>query len=72
LPVQLAASGTVPGRSSLNPLLGRTGYQPLAAGMQAALPWICLRTGPNLDSLLALEPEHESVSRGPKGRCHDR
>jgi uncharacterized protein with von Willebrand factor type A (vWA) domain len=42
----------------LNPLLGRTGYQPLAAGMQAALPWIdVFAPAHNLDSLLALEPE---------------
>jgi uncharacterized protein with von Willebrand factor type A (vWA) domain len=42
----------------LNPLLGRAGYQPLAAGMQAALPWIdVFAPAHNLDSLLALEPE---------------
>jgi uncharacterized protein len=42
----------------LNPLLGRVGYQPLAAGMQAALPWIdVFAPAHNLDSLLALEPE---------------
>jgi uncharacterized protein with von Willebrand factor type A (vWA) domain len=41
----------------LNPLLGRAGYQPLAAGMQAALPWIdVFAPAHNLDSLLALEP----------------
>jgi uncharacterized protein with von Willebrand factor type A (vWA) domain len=41
----------------LNPLLGREGYQPLAAGMQAALPWIDLfAPAHNLDSLLELEP----------------
>lgn len=40
----------------LNPLLGREGYQPLAAGMQAALPWIDLfAPAHNLDSLLELE-----------------
>jgi uncharacterized protein with von Willebrand factor type A (vWA) domain len=42
----------------LNPLLGRQGYQPLAAGMQAALPWIdVFAPAHNLNSLLALEPE---------------
>jgi uncharacterized protein with von Willebrand factor type A (vWA) domain len=41
----------------LNPLLGRAGYQPLAAGMQAALPSIdVFAPAHNLDSLLALEP----------------
>ena len=40
----------------LNPLLGRPGYVPLAAGMQAALPHVD-RFAPahNLDSLMALE-----------------
>jgi uncharacterized protein len=42
----------------LNPLLGRAGYQPLASGMQAALPWIdVFAPAHNLESLLALEPE---------------
>lgn len=42
----------------MNPLLGRAGYQPLAAGMQAALPWIdVFAPAHSLDSLLALEPE---------------
>ncbi len=40
----------------LNPLLGREGYQPIAGGMQAALPWIDLfASAHNLESLLALE-----------------
>lgn len=42
----------------LNPLLGRDGYQPLAGGMQAALPWIdVFAPAYNLDSLQALEPQ---------------
>ncbi|HYW93868.1 MAG TPA: VWA domain-containing protein [Gammaproteobacteria bacterium] len=42
----------------LNPLLGREGYQPVAQGMQAALPHIDLfATAHNLESLAALEPE---------------
>jgi uncharacterized protein with von Willebrand factor type A (vWA) domain len=40
----------------LNPLLGREGYQPVARGMQAALPHIDLfAPAHNLESLLALE-----------------
>ncbi len=40
----------------LNPLLGTAGYQPLAQGMSAALPWIdVFAAAHNLDSLLALE-----------------
>ncbi len=40
----------------LNPLLGRAGYQPLAGGMAAALPWIDLfASAHNLESLAALE-----------------
>lgn len=42
----------------LNPLLARAGYQPVAAGMQAALPHIDrFLPAHNLDSLLALESE---------------
>ncbi len=42
----------------LNPLLGRDGYAPLAAGMQAALPWIDLfAPAHNLESLQALESQ---------------
>jgi len=40
----------------LNPLLGRPGYQPLAAGMQAALPHLdAFAPAHNLASLAALE-----------------
>ena len=40
----------------LNPLLGREGYEPLAGGMQAALPWIdVFAPAHNLESLQALE-----------------
>jgi uncharacterized protein with von Willebrand factor type A (vWA) domain len=40
----------------LNPLAGRPGYAPLAAGMQAALPHLDLfAPAHNLDSLMALE-----------------
>jgi len=40
----------------LNPLLGREGYEPIAQGMQAALPLIDLfASANNLESLLALE-----------------
>lgn len=40
----------------LNPLLGRPGYEPLAGGMQAALPHVDLfAPAHNLDSLMALE-----------------
>jgi uncharacterized protein with von Willebrand factor type A (vWA) domain len=40
----------------LNPLLGREGYEPIARGMQEALPFIDLfASANNLDSLLALE-----------------
>ena len=40
----------------LNPLLGREGYQPIAAGMQAALPLIdWFAPAHNLESLMALE-----------------
>ena len=40
----------------LNPLLGREGYQPAAAGMQAALPSVDLfGAAHNFDSLRALE-----------------
>ncbi|MEE8545694.1 MAG: VWA domain-containing protein [Alphaproteobacteria bacterium] len=42
----------------LNPLLGRPGYQPKAAGMAAALPHIDLfAPAHNLESLAALEPD---------------
>lgn len=42
----------------LNPLLGRLGYEPTAAGMQAALPCLDLfAPAHNLESLLALETE---------------
>lgn len=42
----------------LNPLLGRAGYEPLAAGMQAALPLIdVFAPAHNLESLAALETE---------------
>jgi uncharacterized protein with von Willebrand factor type A (vWA) domain len=41
----------------LNPLLGREGYQPVAKGMQAALPFVDLfAPANNLQSLAALEP----------------
>ena len=40
----------------LNPLLGRAGYQPIAAGMQAALPLLdWFAPAHNLESLAALE-----------------
>lgn len=40
----------------LNPLLGRDGYEPIAGGMQAALPHLDLfASAHNVDSLLALE-----------------
>jgi len=42
----------------LNPLLGRAGYQPVAKGMQAALPFVDLFASANsLQSLAALEPK---------------
>ncbi len=42
----------------LNPLLGRAGYEPLAAGMQAALPLIdVFAPAHNLDTLAALEKQ---------------
>lgn len=42
----------------LNPLLGRDGYQPLASGMQAALPFIdVFASAHSLESLAALESE---------------
>ncbi len=42
----------------LNPLLGRCGYRPVQAGMQAALPYVDLfAPAHDLDSLLALERE---------------
>lgn len=42
----------------LNPLKGWQGYQPVAAGMAAALPYLDMFAAANtLDSLLALEPE---------------
>jgi uncharacterized protein with von Willebrand factor type A (vWA) domain len=41
----------------LNPLLGRTGYEPVSQGMQAALPYLDLfAPAHNLNSLQALEP----------------
>ena len=41
----------------LNPLLGREGYQPVAKGMQAALPFVdVFAPANNLNSLAALEP----------------
>ena len=41
----------------LNPLLGREGYEPVAAGMSAALPYVDLfAPANNLESLAALEP----------------
>ncbi len=41
----------------LNPLLGRSGYQPLGQGMQAALPYLDLfAPAHNLSSLRELEP----------------
>jgi uncharacterized protein with von Willebrand factor type A (vWA) domain len=41
----------------LNPLLGMEGYEPLARGMSAALPYIdVFAPAHNLESLLALEP----------------
>ncbi|MFA9459940.1 vWA domain-containing protein [Thiohalorhabdus sp. Cl-TMA] len=40
----------------LNPLLGRAGYEPTAAGMAAALPWLDLfAPAHNLESLASLE-----------------
>ncbi len=46
----------------LNPLLGRTGYEPLAGSMQAALPHIDLfAPAHNLESLAALERELEAL-----------
>jgi uncharacterized protein len=40
----------------LNPLKGMTGYQPLARGMNAALPEIdVFRSAHSLDSILELE-----------------
>ncbi len=40
----------------LNPLKGMKGYEPLAGGMQAALPWIdVFQSAHNLESLLELE-----------------
>jgi uncharacterized protein with von Willebrand factor type A (vWA) domain len=46
----------------LNPLLGRAGYQPLAGGMQAALPYIDLfAPAHDLESLKALESSLVSV-----------
>ncbi len=46
----------------LNPLLGRTGYEPLAGSMQAALPHIDLfAPAHNLESLAALGPELEAL-----------
>ena len=42
----------------LNPLLGKDGYEPVAAGMAAALPYVDLfAPANNLQSLAALEPE---------------
>lgn len=42
----------------LNPLLGRDGYQPIAGGMQAALPLVNLfASAHNLESLMQLENE---------------
>jgi uncharacterized protein with von Willebrand factor type A (vWA) domain len=42
----------------LNPLLGRAGYEPLAAGMAAALPLLdVFAPAHNLESLAALEPQ---------------
>jgi uncharacterized protein with von Willebrand factor type A (vWA) domain len=42
----------------LNPLLGRDGYEPIAKGMQAALPLLDLfSSAHNLESLMKLEPE---------------
>jgi uncharacterized protein with von Willebrand factor type A (vWA) domain len=42
----------------LNPLLGRAGYEPLAAGMAAALPILdVFAPAHNLESLAALEPQ---------------
>ena len=41
----------------LNPLIGWEGYEPSAAGMWAALPFVDLfAPAHNLDSLAALEP----------------
>lgn len=40
----------------LNPLKGMKGYEPLAGGMQAALPWVdVFQSAHNLESLLELE-----------------
>ncbi len=40
----------------LNPLKGMKGYEPLAGGMQAALPWLdVFQSAHNLESLLELE-----------------
>lgn len=42
----------------LNPLLGRSGYEPISQGMQAAMPYLDLfAPAHNLQSLQALEPE---------------
>jgi len=42
----------------LNPLLGREGYEPIAGGMQAALPFLDLfASAHNLESLLKLETD---------------
>lgn len=42
----------------LNPMAGQEGYQPLARGMQAALPYVDLfAPAHNLESLIALEPQ---------------
>jgi uncharacterized protein len=41
----------------LNPMLGWQGYQPVARGMAAALPYLDLfAPAHNLESLAALEP----------------
>lgn len=46
----------------LNPLLGREGYQPLAGGMQAALPFIdVFASAHSLESLAALEAQLVSL-----------
>jgi uncharacterized protein len=61
-PEQLAAELAALGRRArrvvwLNPMLGWQGYQPVARGMAAALPYLDLfAPAHNLESLAALEP----------------
>ena len=56
----------------MNPLLGRDGYEPVARGMAAALPFIDLfASAHNLESLAALESRGPVAIPDPEGKSRD-